>query len=146
MPDVSYFADKLRAVLCARPVLNALTVALAMIVSPEAGSGRIAPCSEVRGFASSGTPFSPAHRQRQLRQQRQYKGRFIVSAAAFRPCIDIHQASADPRPGAYSDSANHLGFARFAPYKLQGAPEHFLNRAGARQADSWVVIEGPSET
>ncbi|CAL5228797.1 g11993 [Coccomyxa viridis] len=57
----------------------------------EARSGRIGGHTSERGCTCSGRPLSFARCQRQLRKQQRLRQRFTISAAAFRPCIDIHQ-------------------------------------------------------
>ena len=73
-----------------------------MILPAKARSGRIDPHTTEGGSACSGRLLSLVRRQRQLKQQGHFKKTLPVTAAAFRPCIDIHQASSDPEIGAYS--------------------------------------------
>ena len=73
-----------------------------MILPPGARSVGVGICRTERGLVCSGRPLTCARCQSQLRQQRKSKQRCITLAAAFKPCIDIHQASAAPLPKAYS--------------------------------------------
>ena len=78
-----------------------------MILTPEARSGRIDPHKTEGGLACSGRLLSLGHRQRHLRQQGLFKRSLPTSAAAFKPCIDIHQASSNPELGAYSSEQGY---------------------------------------
>lgn len=58
-----------------------------------ASSCGIGACRAERGLVCSGRPLNLTSTQYYVKHRRRPLERFVLCASAFRPCIDIHQAS-----------------------------------------------------
>ena len=132
---------------------HALSRNTAMTAALGACPGSIGACWTERGGPFSTTSLRLVYRQRQQSRPERAIQRCRVCAAAFRPCIDIHQAGF-PSHAAYSlqkglcrkPESMHALYA----YSCQQKAKRQVNApcmriAGSCEADCWFFAEGPSQ-
>lgn len=148
MPDVSQPKTKFDE---SEPCLQteyAERQSLAMNLALGADACRTGACWTERGLACPGRPPKLACSQRRLGHQQRYSERCNICASAFRPCIDIHQASAyaihKHIPCSKSNVADTVHYEGcFANTSGHHCLRDLVLCSGSREADCRFLFKGP---